>query len=551
MKRIHVLLTIALLGMLASSCFKDKGNYDYTEINRFEVKIKPEITSTDQTYWVIKSTSGRDSVVFTASVEQTLALDSTNMDLRWYIWEDDETVADTAYGFRHAFYFEEGEDKTYEVNFRAFDKNTGLSYADDFSLRTREAFQYAWVVVHGNEGNRYLGFLDYPSSNNYLDSASVVKDGYAVIANTRRFENLEHVAYMAGQASGGQDRLLLLARDSAWALNPYTMEVTRSQSELYYGGIPVSYSLLRGESGEYSAPRSVLISEGGQFYFADRWGYMYEVQRDASVPENYTATDAFAVPNSSNATGEGYNLIWDGENHKFYFHTMPTYDKGAGSSINVKYTDAELANIRLKDVAAAGEYPTAVNLDDLTLLWMGKGMKDLVSRTTTATALMRSSEGELRFIHFALGGDDGYDEIYMETEPATELGDYAVDENSKFGTTYAFPNQLYFTVGSKIYCLYNGGDTKQIEQIEDVGAGNEIVELSFRLSNQAYGNHMVPSAAGNFNRIFAVAYNGANGGGIMEIRLSQSGALDKTTNYTGFEEISEIEYMARKIPIGY
>ena len=43
MKRVYTLLFVAILSLTAVSCFKDKGNYDYTPENRFEVTLQPEI----------------------------------------------------------------------------------------------------------------------------------------------------------------------------------------------------------------------------------------------------------------------------------------------------------------------------------------------------------------------------------------------------------------------------------------------------------------------------------------------------------------------------
>ena len=44
MKRVYTLLLfVAILSLTVVSCFKDKGNYDYTPENRFEVKLQPEI----------------------------------------------------------------------------------------------------------------------------------------------------------------------------------------------------------------------------------------------------------------------------------------------------------------------------------------------------------------------------------------------------------------------------------------------------------------------------------------------------------------------------
>ena len=150
MKRVYTLLLfVAILSLTVVSCFKDKGNYDYTPENRFEVTLQPEINNNEETYWVIKPTNAPDSVPFTVSVSQTLAADSTNLEVSWIILENETEERDTAYGFRHTFQFPMGADRYYEVALFVHDDLTGLSYRDDFSVRTRDPFLYAWVVLHG------------------------------------------------------------------------------------------------------------------------------------------------------------------------------------------------------------------------------------------------------------------------------------------------------------------------------------------------------------------------------------------------------------------
>ena len=68
MKKIYVLLWIVFGGLMLLSCFKDKGNYDYSPINRFEVTMTPEVTSDNQIYYVVKPSTGDDSVTFSVSI---------------------------------------------------------------------------------------------------------------------------------------------------------------------------------------------------------------------------------------------------------------------------------------------------------------------------------------------------------------------------------------------------------------------------------------------------------------------------------------------------
>lgn len=544
MKRTNILLFVTVALVTLASCFKDKGNYDYVPVNRFEVQMTPEVLSDDQTFWVIQPTDHDDSVVFHVRVAQTLATDSTNLDLRWFVWANGASVADTVRGFSCPFHFPEGEETTYEVSFFADDETTGLSYRDDFKVKTRQPFHYSWVILHNDGSESRLGFLDMPASA-YRDSATVVLDGYETLMHMRRFKDAEFVAYTPQTLSGDDDRLWVLSPDSAVVLQPYSLEVAVEQEEVYAGQQPVDFRLVRSYPGTAQAGgygRVLLVSESGEYFFSDLWGHIYAVDLDASVPADYTATDAYPVP----GTGFGYNLVWDGEYHRFYYQVQPSSPTWEGY-----LSEASRASAVLKDVSEGGELPlTETELEGLDLVWLGKGVKNNVgNRTGTASALLRGEDGAFRMINFAFAGkDDGGDEIVME-EMDIDFGNYEVDETSCFAATNAFAAYLFFSSGTGIYRMDLGGDDGyDIEQIATVDG--EIVQMDFRMVWE--GDESLPSYEGAFDRILAVAYDTPDGGGgVTEIYLSNGGDLESTTSYTGFDHIIDMVYMPRITRVGY
>lgn len=560
MKRVYTLLFVAILSLTAVSCFKDKGNYDYTPENRFEVTLQPEINNNEETYWVIKPTSAPDSVPFTVSVTQTLAADSTNLEVSWFILENETEERDTAYGFRHTFHFPEGADRYYEVSLFVHDDLTGLSYRDDFSVRTRDPFSFAWVVLHGEEGNRRLGFLDYPVSNNYQDSASVVEDGYMSLRNIRRFEDAEFVAFTPSFL--GDDNLLVLAPDSAWVLDPYTMRMYYTNNKVYYGDIPVDFSFIESFAGPGGYSRSVLISETRKFYVGDAFCYLYEVGLDQDVPTDYTATAAYTIPGLS----IGANLVWDGVAHRFYFQEglEQTGSMGTGrlsSTVPV-----------LRNISEIGSMPlTDAELENMELLWLGKGIPDMLEgRDETATAIMRENNGTIHFIHFAFeisksgSGTTSYDMIF-ELERDVKTGEHEFTEDTHFAVSNAFASYLFFTDGTDIYRLNNSGSVPEFELIaslnglttldgEPVGSINEIVDMKFRVDYEPTGVGDENFATRLGARVLTVAYNTADGGGITEIYLTTGGDVEDNrthiSSYTGFGPIVDIDYMARMMEPG-
>ena len=511
--------------------------------------MQPEITNNEETHWIVRPVNGPDSVVFTVSVAQTLAADSTNLEVSWIILENETEERDTAYGFRHTFQFPMGQNRDYEVSLFVHDDLTGLSY------RTRVPFQWALAVLHGEEGDRQVGFLDYPASNNFRDSATVVLDAYLNLHGERFFQNAELIAFVPG--TYGDDNLLVLAPDEARVMYPYTMNTYYANETVYWGSIPVDYSFV-GSCQTMTGARMVLIAENGRFYVGDRWGYLYDVNLDPDMPTDYTATVAYPIPGESN----GANLVWDGEAHRFYYQqAAPSDPMGMG-----RYNDAYKAGAVLRNIADAGDMDfTDAELENMELLWLGKGIPDLLDndRDETATAIMREDNGAIHFIHFAYQDNSGSgvtsDLFYTEMEEV-ELDGYEFTEDTHFAVSNAFASYLFFTDGTDIYRLNNSGSVPEFKLIaslnglttvdgEPVGSINEIVDMRFRVDYDPTGIDVnSPTRAGIY--VLTVAYNTADGGGITEIYLSNGGDLNHTTSYTGFGPIVGIDYMARMVPIG-
>ena len=421
---------------------------------------------------------------------------------------------------------------------------TGLEYLDEFLVKTRQPFNYAWAVLNEDaNGDMQLGFVDYRSDDNYRDSAEVVVDGYLSLQQVRRFKDAEFVAFMAG-AYTNQDRLLLVGGDSAWVLEPNSLEVKKEQEQVFWNRQPIRYAFMSGDPGHNeSGARSVLIAENGKFYVGDKWGYLYDVDLDpnGSVPSDYTISAAYPV----RSPGAGCNIVWDAEKHQFYFQDAATSSTADGRYSSSSKSEATLKNVR---TTANEDMVSDADLAGMNLVWLGKGVKSLVSRTSTATALMSLNDGSYRFIHFATTNKtDGYATIYVEDE-AANFEEHVIDNNTCFAATNAFDNCLFFTENSQVWCLIkNESGRNDIIEIGEPVNGT-IVDMDFRITEDGQGGF--PPASGNFQRILAVAYNTPDGVGVVkEIFVDPDLDVDHETIHSGFGRITEIEYMPRRTKI--
>ena len=170
MKKIYI--TTLLICLMFSSCFNDKGNYNYSVINDIEIgeegfsepytvrtdvdklNIEPVIISTtdpnlneDYTYeWVAVSTLKSPSTRYTLSTDRIL-----NYDVK--------LPADE-----------------YDLFFKVTDTNTGLVFSNDVSLTVNGSYTRGWMIVGNDDAGKLV--LDMMSiSRDTLHLKDILKAG--------------------------------------------------------------------------------------------------------------------------------------------------------------------------------------------------------------------------------------------------------------------------------------------------------------------------------------------------------------------------------------
>lgn len=545
---IHILTLLLLLGNWA--CYEDRGNYSYKDINRFTVTLEPEIQNEQGIYWVTKPLADTSYQLFTAHVDQSLITDTSDLHFTWYIQIGDD-YADTAYLNHYYFEFPKGENRSYEARLIVEDGGTGLKYYDDFSVKTRSPYYYSWAVVHGQENARALGMIEFSEDSKYQEVSRIVPDAWNSLYGTERFRKANNVAFMAGIR--GNDRLLVFTADSVLPLNPYSLETTWLQQKIwqYVGlGNKVNFTTVRAESGEYQYPRVSLIGEDSRYYTSTLLGTLLKYsprQNDdkgdgkqgkasaSGIPEDYVISAAFPLTGSSN-----YDLLWDGQNHRFYYCQPVVFNSLEESWLDVYnlYLDAFSQNA-FRDKFKAGD------LEDRELVWMGKGMKEIDKTYPEVATVVMKYDNQYDLVHIGFQGDKGSGSSIYEVK-VEENVPLQANETSRFATSASFDDQLFYTNGTGVYCYINSSADGQYRMLHDVGSGNTIVGMKFRLADDKH-DRLVEYG---FDRILAVAVNTPDGKGeIHELFLNTAGDVDKTEIYTGFGEIVDFDYMPRKATI--
>ncbi len=540
MKKIYQIVFAGGLSLaLFSSCFKDQGNYDYHEINSFSVELEPALSDTvTSTFWVYK-TFGEDPTyqTFRAVVSQKLDENAANMEYTWRVGTEEDGFS-VSHDDSCRFIFYPRRDTIYNVRLVVKNRYTQIEYYKDFVIKTRQPYLYSWAVLHGEAGDRHLGAVEFDDATNYVDMTRIQTDAYEAQHGTRRFQNAGFLAFAAG-IMPEYDRLHIYASDSCWVLNPYEMQQTMNTVTMWY-----NYPGIKGLSYNYGAPdaqfvQSALIGTDGKYYMNGSTGNVNGgITLSPEVSNDYQIDKAFVLEN-----GDKYNLMWNDAKKEFYY-CLADYRNGIRGEATMWGTNV----LRLVPESTSGL--SNLNLKSCSLLWLGRGIRDLGDgRSSYATSVVKDeTTGKFSLLHLSFG--QGSDKGDKKGEgQGSEIGalvenmndDIVLDEHSLFAASDAYVNQLFYTSNGKLYVYLNSSDTKDIIELATFDKGLTPVVMKFRTSAMSNTGFPYPT-----NRILAIAFDTADGKGeIHEYMFSVSGDIERIEKYTGFGKVVDMAYMYR------
>lgn len=146
-------ISIGMIGLLLSSCYKDLGNYDYHEIN----KVLFDGFPTEKQY----KFKGVDSLKVYPKISGTLYDDLDRYDFKWEAVVKQGTTAEgkTTYPLDsntvNLEYFVQLPEQEYSVYLKVKDRETNVTYRQAFDMRVSTALDEGWMILsEQNEGSR-------------------------------------------------------------------------------------------------------------------------------------------------------------------------------------------------------------------------------------------------------------------------------------------------------------------------------------------------------------------------------------------------------------
>ena len=530
-----------IFAVALSSCYEDKGNYDYKLDSMNEitsVSFYPSIKN--NTIEVQQAVDENDTYrLVNVTLEQTLQKNLEELQFNWfrtYKDADGKIVRDTIHskGFLE-WYLPVGKEMEYDIFLQIYDNTTTLSHYSKFKIATRPLFKNSLFVLHGEEGQRKLGNIEVIGNETKIrtDITKVTPEE----SDANWYDNAVGLAYttylgVAPDKQSEEANTLIVFNKGAGtrAYNPFGMEykfgeeeVLRPRNENF-----LFKKMIMAGYGRRDLNRRVALSENGDVYIGNythvlyKPGYQHELNGGKEKHQSdYNITAA--------AIDEQRFVFWDAKYDRFLYcysrednKDFPTYEiENSNMTSSVEMRDANVDFKTLTNVPSP-EGMTAV------LGYINYGEESYINNNTY---FVFKDEENGEFYRYELArirvdGDTKSQSINREDKkPAfsitgeklngfmKECDLSTVTYNAQFATNY-----LFYSDGKNIY-RYSvlSGDNVLVYTAPD---GYDITMMKFRSDDSSV-------YAGDLRRILSIAlYNGTNGA-VAEMMFNTAADVDK------------------------
>ena len=301
-----------LLLMLVSACYKDKGNYDYKNVNDFEVTLTPAPANEELSIYLINQPAMKaDTFRLVAEGKQTLNGSEDNLEYTWYRTlsiDKKEVSKDTITGKENLMELVAAKRSEWQILLVVRDKSMNLEYYKSLTVQTKVPFYNSWLFLHGEEGDRKLGSLSW----NTTGEAEVTPDMMEAMGQPG-YPEMTRINYaIAGAESYLEtERLFLIsAPDSINYIFPFNCKVMGNSRQM---GIPGTVKIKELISPKQTWNASLgMITEDGKLYFSNKSGVPEFKMTSGNVASNYKIDMAYM-------DSQGYITVWDNTNKRLMY----------------------------------------------------------------------------------------------------------------------------------------------------------------------------------------------------------------------------------------
>lgn len=534
-----------ILGLLVASCYDDKGNYTYQEVNTLDVSLNK----------VYSVRLDKDTTVtIIPQLSQSLQENEDNLEYTWL----HSTTNHNFYGHGKFdtvgleknlnFHIDpEAKNLAYAHYFRlnVYDRITDIEYPVNTTIELIKPYVGSWMILHRKNGQTELGSVEY------IGGDIVVQEDAYYEETGKRFTGkpqalMSYTTSCKYYGTGSGWNMFTVITDDPVESGVYCQwkhfekkdSLTRMVAPLAQNSFDFQHITLADGDGTASA----LLLSGGMLYQSPRAGKIYEPAADLEGEVNITLASKI----SNNA------LLYDEAGHRFAFYYNTSDGLGVKKYDPLYFSESEENTNLIKAIPTRDGNVSAVNPnklpEDQKVLYLGTGYQYASAWTSVYAYALAKNDTRCFVYEFNPRG-------FNYSDNASFNGYYTInipqglDESAVFASTPPYSGLLFYASGNTVYRLdfkQAGGKATAIY----THAGGKAVKMKFAKRYLSSSNAF-DAYEFDVQYSLGIGFDMGNGKGYFVIlNLSSTGSVGGDSEhypakqvYTDFGEITDFVFI--------
>ena len=534
-----------ILGLLVASCYDDKGNYTYQEVNTLDVSLNK----------VYSVRLDKDTTVtIIPQLSQSLQENEDNLEYTWL----HSTTNHNFYGYGKFdtvgleknlnFHIDpEAKNLAYAHYFRlnVYDRITDIEYPVNTTIELIKPYVGSWMILHRKNGQTELGSVEY------IGGDIVVQEDAYYEETGKRFTGkpqalMSYTTSCKYYGTGSGWNMFTVITDDPVESGVYCQwkhfekkdSLTRMVAPLAQNSFDFQHITLADGDGTASA----LLLSGGMLYQSPRAGKIYEPAADLEGEVNITLASKI----SNNA------LLYDEAGHRFAFYYNTSDGLGVKKYDPLYFSESEENTNLIKAIPTRDGNVSAVNPnklpEDQKVLYLGTGYQYASAWTSVYAYALAKNDTRCFVYEFNPRG-------FNYSDNASFNGYYTInipqglDESAVFASTPPYSGLLFYASGNTVYRLdfkQAGGKATAIY----THAGGKAVKMKFAKRYLSSSNAF-DAYEFDVQYSLGIGFDMGNGkGDFVILNLSSTGSVGGDSEhypakqvYTDFGEITDFVFI--------
>ncbi|SPY25363.1 Uncharacterised protein [Odoribacter splanchnicus] len=534
-----------ILGLLVASCYDDKGNYTYQEVNTLDVSLNK----------VYSVRLDKDTTVtIIPQLSQSLQENEDNLEYTWL----HSTTNHNFYGHGKFdtvgleqnlnFHIDpEAKNLAYAHYFRlnVYDRITDIEYPVNTTIELIKPYVGSWMILHRKNGQTELGSVEY------IGGDIVVQEDAYYEETGKRFTGkpqalMSYTTSCKYYGTGSGWNMFTVITDDPVESGVYCQwkhfekkdSLIRMVAPLAQSSFDFQHVTLADGDGAASA----LLLSGGMLYQSPRAGKIYKPAADLEGEVNITLASKI----SNNA------LLYDEAGHRFAFYYNTSDGLGVKKYDPLYFIESEENTNLIKAIPTRDGNVSAVNPnklpEDQKVLYLGTGYQYASAWTSVYAYALAKNDTRCFVYEFNPRG-------FNYSDNASFNGYYTInipqglDESAVFASTPPYSGLLFYASGNTVYRLdfkQAGGKATAIY----THAGGKAVKMKFAKrylsSSNAFDTYEF-----DVQYSLGIGFDMGNGkGDFVILNLSPTGSVGGDSEhypakqvYTDFGEITDFVFI--------